>query len=47
MDYYTNFSITIKARMTRTAAEFICERLNELADWEQFSVDSGCVSQSR
>ena len=44
MSYYTNFSITIKARMTRAMAEFICERLNELADWEQFSVDSGGVS---
>ena len=44
MDYYTNFSITIKARITRTAAEFICERLNELTDWEQFSVDSDGAS---
>ena len=38
MGYYTNFSITIKVRMTRAMAELICERLNELTVWEQFSV---------
>ena len=38
MSYYTNFSITIKVRMTRAMAELICERLNELTVWEQFSV---------
>ena len=41
MGYYTNFSITIKVRMTRAMAEFICERLNELIGWEQFSVYAG------
>ena len=41
MGYYTNFSITIKVRMTRAMAEFICERINELIGWEQFSVYAG------
>ena len=41
MGYYTNFSITIKARVTRATAELICERINELIGWEQFSVYAG------
>lgn len=49
MGYYTNFSITIKARITRAAAELICKRLNELADWEQFSVcsDNSSLMEAR
>lgn len=41
MGYYTNFSITIKAGITRATAELICERLNELIGWEEFSVYAG------
>lgn len=41
MSYYTNFSITIKVRITRAMAEIICERLNEIAGWELFSFYAG------
>lgn len=37
MGYYTKFSITIKSRITR-AAEMICDKLNKITGYEQFSV---------